>query len=264
MEKCLLKRGIAEMIGTFVLVFFAVGTAVGSALAFGGVDLVATALAFGLVIVAMAFTIGRVSGCHINPAVSFGAWLSKRMSAKEFGVYVAFQFLGAIIGAALLYTVVILAGIEAADIIVWGTNAYVYDSVGGIVSSLIIEVILTAIFVYVILSVTTKKGDGKRAGIIIGLTLTLVHLIGINFTGTSVNPARSFGPALMALAFGGGSYAMADVWLFLLAPMLGAAVAAVLFGYLHKSEEADESELPVALEEKKQEPVVIAEEAVEE
>jgi len=264
MEKCLLKRGIAEMIGTFVLVFFAVGTAVGSAMIFGEVSLVGTALAFGLVIIAMAYTIGRVSGCHINPAVSFGAWLSKRMKAKEFGVYVVFQFIGAILGAALLYTIVFAVGIDT--IAVWGTNGfwaasesllgnYDLNTAGSILSSLILEIVLTCLFVYVILAVTSKKGDGKRAGIIIGLTLVLVHLIGINFTGTSVNPARSFGPALMALVFGGGSAALAEVWLFLLAPMVGAALAAVLFSYLHAKEDdcegccAGKEEVPVKIEE---------------
>ncbi|MCL2555998.1 MAG: aquaporin [Firmicutes bacterium] len=253
MEKCLIKKGVAEMIGTMVLVFIAVGVAVATgSLGFyfnPSVDLVATALAFGLVIVAMAYTIGRVSGCHINPAVSFGAFLSKRMSLKEFGVYVAFQFAGAILGAALLYTVVFLTGIDAASLAVWGTNGYVAaeSTANGIIAALIIEIVLTCIFVYVILAVTSKKGDAKRAGIIIGLTLTLVHLIGINFTGTSVNPARSFGPALMALAFGGGSYALAEVWLFLAAPMAGALLAALLFKYLHAKEE--ESEISVKLEE---------------
>jgi len=264
MEKCLIKRGVAEMIGTFVLVFFAVGTAVGSALIFGEVSLVGTALAFGLVIIAMAYTIGRVSGCHINPAVSFGAFLSKRMKAKEFGVYVGFQFLGAILGAALLYSVVLASGIGAELIEIWGTNGFwaggelieSANTAGSIVSSFMLEMILTGIFVYVILAVTSKKGDGKRAGIIIGLTLTLVHLIGINFTGTSVNPARSFGPALMALAFGGGAYAMIEIWLFIIAPMFGAALAAVLFSYLHGKEEKDDAcadckseEIPVKLEE---------------
>ncbi|MCL2256359.1 MAG: aquaporin, partial [Firmicutes bacterium] len=184
MEKCLLKRGIAELFGTFVLVFIAVGAAAGISIipeidAFGGVDggfVAAVALAFGLVIVAMAYTIGRVSGCHINPAVSFGAFLAKRMKLKEFLVYVGFQFLGAIIGATLLYGIFsMVAG--TTDIVGYlaGTNGMIGGhnwTAGNIIGSLLVEVVLTCIFVFVILSVTAKKGAGAKAGLIIGLTLT--------------------------------------------------------------------------------------------
>ncbi|MCL2860973.1 MAG: aquaporin [Firmicutes bacterium] len=262
MEKCLLKRGIAECFGTFVLVFLAVGTAVGAGI-IGGMFyhsgtyfmnftmhfsfIAPVALAFGLVIVAMAYTIGRVSGCHINPAVSLGVFLSKKMKIKEFGVYVGFQFLGATIGAALLYGIVAMAfGGNITELLpVWGTNGMISDAgwtAGNIIGSLLIEVVLTCVFVYVILSVTAKKGSPKKAGLIIGLTLTLVHLLGISFTGTSVNPARSFGPAIMALAFGAGTDAIAQFWIFLVAPLAGGALAAVLFKFFHKQEETEEQE----------------------
>ena len=245
----MLKKGIAECFGTFVLVFFAVGTAVGAGIfadVIGADFIVTVALAFGLVIVAMAYTIGRVSGCHINPAVSLGAFLSKRMKLKEFLVYVGFQFLGATIGAALLYGIIATAGQALPELANWGTNEMVagyYWTAGNIIGSLLVEVVLTAIFVYVILSVTGKKGSPKKAGLIIGLTLTLVHLVGIPLTGTSVNPARSFGPALMALAFnGGGTEALAQLWIFIVGPLAGGALAALLFKFFHKKEETEEQE----------------------
>ena len=246
MDKCIIKRGVAEAFGTFVLVFFAVGTAVGTSIAFAGFDIVATALAFGLVIVAMAYTIGRVSGCHINPAVSIGALFAKRITVKEFIVYVVFQFIGATIGAALLYGILAMSGLGE---IAWGTNNIIgYSrtasaSIGNIIASVLLEIILTFVFVYVILSVTAKKGSPKKAGLVIGLTLTLVHLIGISFTGTSVNPARSFGPALMRMVFGGGYVALAQYWVFLVSPLVGGILAAFAFKYFHKSEECEASEL---------------------
>ena len=236
MDKELIKKGIAECFGTFVLVFFAVGTAVMT-----NANVVATALAFGLVIIAMAYTIGRISGCHVNPAVSLGAFLSKRITVKEFAVYVAAQFLGAIIGAVLLYAVNSMVAGGRPDLLVWGTNGVITGNrtAGTIFASLILEIILTLVFVYVILAVTSKKGDPKKAGIIIGLTLTLVHLLGINLTGTSVNPARSFGPALMRVIFGGGARALADYWIFLVAPLAGAVLAVLAFKFMHKEEEEE-------------------------
>ena len=252
MEKCLIKRGIAEFFGTFVLVLIAVGTAVGSAFFLygqtGPVDLISTALAFGLVIVAMAFTIGRVSGCHINPAVSIGALMAKRMNVKEFLVYIGAQFLGAIAGAALLFGLATMfipaSGYSFMEVTgVWGTNGGGLNYAGnffagGVIGSLLLEIFLTFVFVFVILTVTDKKGNPKTAGLIIGLTLTLVHLVGINFTGTSVNPARSFGPALMRLAFGGGSYAMQEIWIFIIAPLIGGVLAALAYGFFFGKKQA--------------------------
>ena len=226
--KDLLKRAFAECLGTFVLVFVACGVAAAT-----GGELVATSLAFGLVIVAMAHCIDKISGCHINPAVSLGCLLTKRMSVKEFLVYCLAQVLGAIAGATLVFGLFKMSGAQLAGD---ACNAYVNGtSFGSILAALLTEVVLTCIFVFVILNVTDKNSEhGKLAGIIIGLTLTLVHLIGINLTGTSVNPARSIGTALAALIYNGTTQALAQVWLFVVAPLAGAALAALLFNLLHK------------------------------
>ena len=211
-----MKKYLAECLGTFVLVFFACGTA--AALGCNGADPNAayflTALAFGLVIVAMAYSIGHISGCHINPAVSIGMLVSGRMSLKDFIGYVVAQFVGAILGAAALRGVL---GSESG----LGTNGLYNGSIG---ASLIIEVILTFVFVFAILGVTSKEKDSSVAGLVIGLTLTLVHILGIHFTGTSVNPARSFGPALFV-----GGEALANVWVFLVAPLVGGILAALVW-----------------------------------
>ena len=216
-----LKAYAAEFIGTFVLVLFACGTAVVTGCKTTEINAAyfMTALAFGLVIVAMAYSIGNVSGCHINPAVSIAMLVSKRMSLGDFVGYVAAQFLGAIAGAGVLK---LILGEAAGGL---GTNALFQGSAG---LSLVIEVILTFVFVLAILGVTSKKEFGSAAGIVIGLTLTLVHIFGIYFTGTSVNPARSFGPALFV-----GGAALADVWVFLLAPLVGGVLAACCWNFLH-------------------------------
>ena len=239
----LLKKAIAECFGTFVLVFVACGVA----LATNG-SLVATSLAFGLVIVGMAFSIGRISGCHINPAVSIACLLTKRMTAKEFLVYVLAQCVGAIIGGLLIFGCFKMAG-AAVNYTSGASNFAVGGeySVGGVISALIVEVILTFIFVIVILNVTDKKADesgvSKFAGIIIGLTLTLVHLIGITLTGTSVNPARSLGTAFANLIYGkdGRFDALAHLWMFIVGPLVGGILAAVCYNFLFKETAKDES-----------------------
>ena len=208
------KKYVAEAIGTFVLVFVACGVAGQT-----GGSLGVTSVAFGLVIVAMAYSIGNVSGCHINPAVSIAMLAAKKMSVKDFCGYVVAQFVGAIAGAALLNAVV-------KDPTKLGTNA-LYN--GDALLSFIIEAVLTCIFVLTILGVTSKKEFGGIAGLVIGGALTLVHLLGINFTGTSVNPARSFGPALIAGNLSG-------IWVFLLAPLVGGILAAVIYGFLSEKE----------------------------
>ena len=226
------KKALAECIGTFVLVFVACGVAGAT-----GGSLVATSLAFGLTIVAMAYSVGRVSGCHINPAVSLGCLLTKRMNAKEFGVYVISQIVGGTVGAVLVFGIFKMGKVairgDACNAVVGGTvNA------GGIIGALITEIVLTAIFVYVILNVTDEKaGTGKIAGIVIGLTLTLVHLIGINLTGTSVNPARSIATAISAAIYNGTTTALAQVWIFIVAPLAGAALAAVLYKAINTEKE---------------------------
>ena len=220
------RKYVAEFIGTFVLVLFACGTAavVGCSPAFGTGYLL-TALAFGLVIVAMAYSIGNVSGCHINPAVSIAMLVSKKLGLKDFIGYIVAQFAGAIAGAAVLKVLIDPIAPESA----LGANGLYHDD---IVLSLLVEVILTFVFVLAILGVTSKKEYSSVAGVVIGLTLTLVHILGISFTGTSVNPARSFGPALLV-----GGDALSNVWVFLLAPLVGGILAALVYKFLAPKED---------------------------
>ncbi len=220
-----LKKYVAEFIGTFVLVFFACGTAVVTGCSVdNGPAYLMTALAFGLVIVAMAYSIGNISGCHINPAVSIAMLVSGRMTVKDFVGYVIAQFLGAIAGAAALMAFV---GKESG----LGTNG-LYN--GDVLLSILIEVILTFVFVIAILGVTSKIENSAVAGLVIGLSLTLVHILGIYFTGTSVNPARSFGPALFV-----GGDALANVWVFIVAPLIGGVLAALVYKFLTSKPKGD-------------------------
>ena len=234
--KDLLKKGIAECLGTFVLVFFACGVA-----AITNGKLVSTALAFGLVIVAMAYSIGRISGCHINPAVTLGAFLAKRISLKEMLVYFLCQIIGGFLGALLLFGVAKMSGYVLAGDACNNVITGAMSNVGAVFGSLIVELVLTFIFVYVILNVTSEKAKfGNLPGIIIGLTLTLVHLVGINLTGTSVNPARSIATAFGALIFNGNADPLAQVWIFILAPLAGGALAALVYNLLHKEDKVEE------------------------
>ena len=234
--KDLLKKGIAECLGTFVLVFFACGVA-----AITGGNLVPTALAFGLVIVAMAYSIGRISGCHINPAVTLGAFLAKRISLKEMLVYFLCQIIGGFLGALLLFGVAKMSGYVLAGDACNNVITGAMSDVGAVFGSLIVELVLTFIFVYVILNVTSEKAKfGNLPGIVIGLTLTLVHLVGINLTGTSVNPARSIATAFGALIFNGNADPLAKVWIFILAPLAGGALAALVYNLLHKEDKVEE------------------------
>ena len=214
-----IKKYLAEFIGTLVLVLFACGTAavVGCSTLDPNVSYLLTALAFGLVIVAMAYSIGNISGCHINPAVSIAMLISKKMSVIDFIGYVIAQFAGAIAGAAILGY---LAGWDCG----FGANG-LYN--GDIAKSFIVEIILTFVFVLAILGVTSKTENNAVTGLVIGLTLTLVHIFGIHFTGTSVNPARSFGPALFA-----GGEALSNVWVFIAAPLVGGIIAALVWKVL--------------------------------
>ena len=211
-----MKKYISEFIGTLVLVLFGCGAAVvlGCSTASADAAYLGTALAFGLVIVAMAYSIGNVSGCHINPAVSIAMLVNKKMSGKDFVGYVIAQILGGIVGAAILRY---LVGPGTS----LGTNG-LYN--GDVLKSLIVEIILTFVFVLAILGVTSKVENGRVAGLVIGLSLVLVHIVGIHFTGTSVNPARSLGPALLV-----GGESLACVWVFILAPLVGGALAAVVY-----------------------------------
>ena len=233
-----LRKYLAEIIGTFVLVVFGCGTAIVTGCgAGGGMGAYAlTALAFGLVIVAMAYSIGNISGCHINPAVSLAMFVNKKMSLQDMFLYWCSQVVGACAGAFLL---TVFFNVEDSG---FGTNGLFNDSVA---KSFVIEGVLTFVFVLAILGVTSKIENSNIAGLVIGLTLTLVHILGIGFTGTSVNPARSIGPAL----FKGGE-ALENVWIFIVAPLVGAAFAAIIYRFL------DPASIPAAApkkEEKKEE-----------
>lgn len=226
-----IKKYVAEFIGTMTLVILGCGTAmlVGCDAAAGG-GYILTALAFGLVIVGMAYCVGNISGCHINPAVSLGVLMSGGMSVSDFIGYVVSQCIGALAGSGILAAIFSLGNVEDKTG-GFGSNglANVNDSA---VAGLIVEIVLTFIFVMTILGVTSKKANhGSFAGVVIGFTLTLVHILGIGLTGTSVNPARSFGPALVA-AIDGNSGAMSCLWVFIVGPLVGAALAAVVYKFL--------------------------------
>ena len=220
-----MKKYILECIGTIVLVLFGCGTAVITG------DVVATSLAFGLAIVAMAHAIGPVSGCHINPAVSLAMLITGKLSKKDFVCYVLSQIIGGIIGAGILYAILKSSNLGVANL---GTNGYAANSGVGLtlLSAILVEVILTFVFIYTILGVTNDKSKGNVAGLVIGLTLAFVHLIGIKLTGTSVNPARSLGPALLA-----GGEALKQVWVFIVAPLLGSVLASVAYMTLNVEKE---------------------------
>ena len=223
-----MKKYLAEAIGTCTLVVLGCGTAmlVGCDAAAGG-GYILTALAFGLSIVAMAYCVGNISGCHINPAVSLGVLLAGRMEKKDFWGYVAAQCIGAFVGAALLALIFKLGNVK--DM----TGGFGTNGLGGVNGSafagLLVEIVLTFIFVLCILGVTSPKAKhGSFGGLVIGLTLTGVHILGIGLTGTSVNPARSIGPALIA-AFAGNTAPLACLWVFIVGPLVGAALAAAVY-----------------------------------
>ena len=218
------NKYLAEFIGTFVLTFMGCGSAVFLGCDPSGTHL-AVALAFGLSIVSMAYVIGGVSGCHINPAVSLAMFLDKKLTKNDFTGYVISQVLGAITAAVFLklFTVFGVADLTGS----LGANAAA--GAGGIGGALLTEIILTFIFIFTILGVTSNEKTAGIAGIVIGLTLTFVHIVGIPLTGTSVNPARSIGPALLA-----GGTVLADLWIFILAPLAGAALAVFVYKKLIK------------------------------
>ncbi len=218
-----MKKYFAEFIGTFTLVFFGTGIAV-----ITGGNIVATSLAFGLAIVASAYSIGDISGCHVNPAVSFSMWLTSKVSTKDFIGYVISQFIGALAGSGLLYLILKTTDITVDNL---GANGYAELSAVGItvIGAILVEIVLTFIFIYTILGVTRDNKKANVSGIVIGLTLTFVHLLGISLTGTSVNPARSLAPAI----FMGGT-ALKQVWVFIISPLVGAALASFVFKCLNK------------------------------
>ena len=219
-----MKKYIAELIGTMVLVLFGCGSA---AIAGSVLGTLGIALAFGLSIVAMAYVIGDISGCHINPAVSIGMWIDGRLETKDLLAYIVFQCIGAVIGIALLAVIInsapSLGGYAATGL---GQNGFgPASSVGlGVVGAIIVEIILTFVFVFTVLGVTKKAENATVAGIVMGLTYAFVHIMGIPLTGTSANPARSLAPALFL-----GGQALQQVWVFILAPVVGAVIAGLLY-----------------------------------
>lgn len=224
-----MKKGIAEFIGTFTLVLFGCGAAVIAGMGTGptSIDILGIAFAFGLAIVAMAYGIGPVSGCHVNPAVSFGVMLAGRMSVGEFITYAISQVLGAIAGAAVLY--LILSGKAEGWNGGLGQNGWGTGYLGqyNLASAFIFEAVATFLFLVCILGVTQRGAPVQFAGLAIGLTLVVIHIVGINVTGVSVNPARSIGPALIGA--GTTPQAVTQLWLFIVAPLIGAGVAGLLF-----------------------------------
>ena len=210
-----MKKYLAELIGTMVLVLLGCGSAVfaGTAQPFDAVGTLGVAFAFGLSVVAMAYTIGKISGCHINPAITIGMLVSKKISGKDAGMYIAFQIIGAILGSAILF---LLAKGSNSTTTFTGANGY-----ADLVPALIAETVFTFIFVLVVLGATSKGAVSNLAGLIIGLTLVLIHIVCIPITGTSVNPARSIGPALFE-----GGQALSQLWLFIVAPIVGGILAA--------------------------------------
>ena len=239
------RKLVAEAAGTAMLVFFAVGVAT---LTFGfgatgnsvSAGVVATALAFGFVLLVLAYTLGPISGCHINPAVTMGFLVSRRIDLREACQYWAAQVVGAIVGALVLWGVV-NATDSYRDSFGLGQNGFGGESLVGTSAfgAIVVEILLTFLFVFTVLSATRKAAPPLMAGLIIGLALTVVHLIGIPFTGTSVNPARSIGPALIV-----GGAALTQLWVFILAPLLGGAAAAVVHEYLYPQAEDEEIVLP--------------------
>lgn len=214
-----MKKYFAECLGTFVLTFLGCGTAMflGCGTPAG---VVGTAIAFGLAVVAMAYTIGEISGCHINPAITLGVALSGRMSWKDALGYWCGQIVGGIIAGALL---LLLTKVVAAPDLTGALGSNGVANAGGVWGACLVEVIATFIFVLVVLGATDAKvGAGKPAGLAIGLSLILIHLVCINLTGTSVNPARSIGPAIFA-----GGAALKDLWVFICAPLVGGALSAL-------------------------------------
>lgn len=226
-----MKKYAAEFIGTFSLVLFGCGSAVIAGISGtgpSGIGLLGIAVAFGFAVVAMAYAIGGISGCHVNPAVTIGVLTAGKMEVKDAIGYIIAQCLGAILASAVLYLIVV--GRPGFSLSEWGLGANGwgegYNGGYNVLSAFLIEMVMTFLFVFVILGTTSKYGNTAMAGLAIGVTLMLIHLVTIPVTGTSVNPARSLGPAILV-----GGKALSQLWLFFVAPIIGAIVAAVLWRF---------------------------------
>ena len=224
-----IKAAIAELIGTFVLVFFGVGTAV-----FTGGDLVATALAFGLTVMVMSVTVGKVSGCHLNTAISLAMFLDKQIDAKKFAFYVVFQIIGAVIAGALIVCLTMgMTDFSFETVRNMDLGANFVHGTGKAWVGILAEVILTFIFVLVVFGATDKSHQGvftEFGGFFIGLALAMVHMVGIGITGTSVNPARSIGMAIFSADY------LGDVWIFIVAPLIGGVLAWLVYSFILRDE----------------------------
>jgi len=224
-----MKKNLAEFIGTFWLVFGGCGSALlAAAFPNVGIGLVGVSFAFGLTVLTMAYSIGHISGAHLNPAVSIGLWLGGRFDAKDLPAYIISQILGGIVAAVLLFLIVTGNGSEIGS---FAANGYGEHSPGkyNLLSAFLMETVMTFMFLIIILGATHKKAPAGFAGIAIGLALTLIHLVSIPITNTSVNPARSISQAIFV-----GGWALAQLWLFIIAPILGAALAGFVYKYLEK------------------------------
>ncbi|MCD8301578.1 MAG: MIP family channel protein [Prevotellaceae bacterium] len=227
-----MKKYLAEMVGTMTLVLMGCGSAVFNYGCGTTQQVLTVAFAFGLSVVAMAYTIGNISGCHINPAITLGCLLTGRISGRDAGMYMLFQVIGAFIGSAIIWVLVTQINpfeasyiAEASGELATTTGANACQDGVSLCGGLIAEIVFTAIFVFVVLGTTdSKKGAGNFAGLAIGLTLTLVHIVCIPLTGTSVNPARSIAPAVFA-----GGAPLCQLWIFIVGPFVGAAIAALLW-----------------------------------
>lgn len=222
----MVKKALAEVIGTFALVF--IGTSA-IALDSGNTGLLVIGLAFGLTVMSMAFSVGTVSGAHLNPAVSLAMFINKRLDAKTFGVYVVAQMVGALIASASLKYVLSAAGKEVVSL-----GETVLSEGVSVAGGFVIEMLLTFLFVLVIVTVTGRNGNGQMAGLVIGLTLTAMIFMGGSLTGASLNPARSFGPAILM-----GGAALSQLWLYVVATLVGGALAALVANYVLGSESAE-------------------------
>lgn len=235
-----MKKYLAEMVGTMVLVLLGCGSAVFNFGCGTTAQVLTVAMAFGLSVVAMAYTIGGISGCHINPAITLGVYLSKRMSGKDAAMYMLFQVIGAFIGSAIIYGIV--SGIDSGQAAYIAQNGNFATTTGSnmcqpgvsLTAGLIAEIVFTAIFVLVVLGTTdSKKGAGNFAGLAIGLSLILIHIVCIPLTGTSVNPARSIAPAVFA-----GGESLSQLWIFIVGPFVGGALAAGIWRMIGVEKEA--------------------------
>ena len=232
-----MKKYLAELVGTMVLVLLGCGSAVFAGDAAGavmtGVGTLGVAFAFGLAVIAMAYTIGNISGCHINPAITFGVFLTGKMSGKDATLYILFQIIGALIGSLIIFALVSTGSHGGPT--VTGANGF---TEGEALQAFVAEAVFTFIFVLVVLGTTdAKKGAGNFAGLAIGLTLFLIHIVCIPITGTSVNPARSIAPAIFDFfTVEGGGTPLSQLWLFIVAPLVGAALSAVVWRFFAKKE----------------------------